>query len=46
MNDSVLARLGGYLRASLTEKTLPVTPVALWYDTTAARLSERVLAVD
>ena len=46
VNDSVLARLGGYLRASLTEKTLPVTPVALWYDTTAARLSERVLAVD
>jgi uncharacterized protein YfaS (alpha-2-macroglobulin family) len=46
VDDSVLARLGGYLRASLAERGLRVSPVALWYDTTAARLTERVLAVD
>jgi len=46
VNDSMLARLGGYLRASLAERSFPTTPVALWYDTTAGRLSERVLAVD
>jgi len=46
VDDSVLARLGTYLRSSLTAKALTVTPVSLWYDTTAARLSERVMAVD
>jgi uncharacterized protein YfaS (alpha-2-macroglobulin family) len=51
VNDSVLARLGDYLRTSvhqpqLSRRQLAAVPVARWYDTTAVRLSERVMAVD
>ncbi|HEU4648034.1 MAG TPA: Ig-like domain-containing protein [Gemmatimonadales bacterium] len=46
VSDSVLARLGGYLQRSLAQPTLTAAPVSLWWDTTAARLSERVMAVD
>ncbi|HEU5170768.1 MAG TPA: alpha-2-macroglobulin family protein [Gemmatimonadales bacterium] len=46
VSDSVLARLGRYLRTSVTERTVRAVAVARWWDTTAARLGERVMAVD
>jgi hypothetical protein len=46
VDDSVLARLGEYLRRSLAEQWPLATPVAVWYDSTRARLSDRVMAVD
>jgi uncharacterized protein YfaS (alpha-2-macroglobulin family) len=46
VDDSVLARLSAYLRTSLTARTLAISPIALWYDTSSARLSERVMALD
>jgi uncharacterized protein YfaS (alpha-2-macroglobulin family) len=46
VNDSTLARLGAYLQRAVAEKQVLAVPVALWWDTTAARLSERVVAVD
>lgn len=46
VDDSVLARLGGYLQRSLVEQGPIMAPVAAWYDSTRARLSDRVMAVD
>ncbi len=46
VNDSVLARLGAYLRKSLAEGRPIVSPAARWYADNAVRLSDRVMAVD
>jgi uncharacterized protein YfaS (alpha-2-macroglobulin family) len=46
VDDSVLARLGGYLRRSLAERGPILAPVAAWYDSAGVRLSDRVMAVD
>jgi uncharacterized protein YfaS (alpha-2-macroglobulin family) len=46
VDDSVLARLGGYLQRSVAERGPVLSPVAAWYDSTEARLSDRVMAVD
>jgi uncharacterized protein YfaS (alpha-2-macroglobulin family) len=46
VDDSVLARLSGYLRRSLVEQGPILAPVAVWYDSTRARLSDRVMAVE
>jgi uncharacterized protein YfaS (alpha-2-macroglobulin family) len=46
VDDSVLARLGAYLQRTLSEQWPSLTPVAAWYDSTRARLSDRVMAVD
>jgi uncharacterized protein YfaS (alpha-2-macroglobulin family) len=46
VTDSALARLGGYLKQSLAQQWPAVTPVAVWYDSTRARLSDRVMALD
>lgn len=46
VDDSVLARLGRYLKASLAVRTPVVSPVAAWYDDPTVRLSDRVMAVD
>ncbi len=47
VGDTALAKLGRYLKASLTERTVAVVPVAHWWaDTTAAQLSEQLQAVD
>lgn len=46
VNDSVLERLGRYLRRSLSERGPVLAPVASWYESGAARLSDRVMAVD
>ena len=46
VDDSVLARLGGYLQRSLVERGPITAPVAAWYDSSHVRLSDRVMAVD
>ena len=46
VDDSVLARLGGYLQRSLAERGPIMAPVAAWYDSSEVRLSDRVMAVD
>jgi alpha-2-macroglobulin len=46
VDDSVLARVGGYLKRTLAEQRPIMSPVAVWYDSTRARLSDRVMAVD
>src|SRR5690606_37198457 len=46
VDDSVLARLGGYLRRSLAERGPILAPVIHWYDRGDVRLSDRVMAVD
>ena len=46
VDDSVLARLGGYLQRSIAEQGPVLAPVAAWYDSTRTRLSDRVMAVD
>ena len=46
VDDSVLARLGVYLKQSLTQNQPVVGPVARWYISGQARLSDRVRAVD
>ena len=46
VDDSVLARLGGYLQRSLAERGPIMAPVAAWYDSSQVRLSDRVMAVD
>ncbi|MEO8294831.1 MAG: MG2 domain-containing protein [Gemmatimonadota bacterium] len=46
VSDSVLARLGAYLSASLSSSTGLASPVAEWYGRHAATLAERVAAVD
>ena len=46
VNDSVLARLGGYLEQALVSGQPVVAPVARWYDSSSVRLSDRVMAVD
>ena len=46
VSDSVLARLGAYLQRSLVEQGPILAPVLAWYDSSAVRLSDRVLALD
>ena len=46
VDDSVLARLSGYLQRSLAEQGPVLAPVAAWYDSTRARSSDRVMALD
>ena len=46
VDDSVLARVGTYLRRSLVEGRPVVAPVARWYSDGTVRLSDRVMAVD
>ncbi len=46
VDDSVLARLGVYLKQSLAQNQPVVGPVARWYVSGQARLSDRVRAVD
>jgi uncharacterized protein YfaS (alpha-2-macroglobulin family) len=46
VDDSVLARIGGYLQRSLAERGPILAPVQAWYDSAHVRLSERVMAVD
>ncbi|HYC32266.1 MAG TPA: hypothetical protein VEB59_08255, partial [Gemmatimonadales bacterium] len=46
VDDSVVARLGGYLQRSLAERGPIQAPVAYWYDRADVRLSDRVMAVD
>jgi uncharacterized protein YfaS (alpha-2-macroglobulin family) len=46
VDDSVLARLGVYLKQSLTQNQAIAGPVARWYASGASRLSDRVMAVD
>jgi uncharacterized protein YfaS (alpha-2-macroglobulin family) len=46
VDDSVLARLGGYLQRSLAERGPILAPVIHWYERTDVRLSDRVMAVD
>jgi uncharacterized protein YfaS (alpha-2-macroglobulin family) len=46
VDDSVLARVAGYLQQSLAGNHPIVAPVARWYDNSAVRLSDRVMAVD
>jgi uncharacterized protein YfaS (alpha-2-macroglobulin family) len=46
VDDSVLARVGGYLKRSLAGGQPMIAPVARRYDSSGVRLSERVMAVD
>ena len=46
VSDSVLARVGRYLKESLAARGPVHSPVASWYDSTATRYSDRVAAVD
>jgi len=46
VNDSVLARLGAYLRGSLRAPQPLYVPVAHWLEETRGRLAERVAAAD
>ncbi|HEU5040042.1 MAG TPA: alpha-2-macroglobulin family protein, partial [Gemmatimonadales bacterium] len=46
VDDSVVARLGGYLRRSLAEKRPILAPVIHWYERNDVRLSDRIMAVD
>jgi uncharacterized protein YfaS (alpha-2-macroglobulin family) len=46
VDDSVLARLGGYLQRSLAERGPILAPVIHWYERSDVRLSDRVMAVD
>ena len=46
VSDSVIARLGAYLQRAVAERGPILAPVAAWYDTTEAGLSDRVMAVD
>ncbi len=46
VDDSVLARIGSYLRQSLDDRGPVVAPVARWYRSDQVRLSDRVMAVD
>jgi uncharacterized protein YfaS (alpha-2-macroglobulin family) len=46
VDDSVIARLGGYLEKSLVEQEPLLTPVAQWYTDPTVRLSDRVMALD
>jgi len=46
VDDSVLARVAGYLRQSLAQGRAVVAPVARWYADGTVRLSDRVMAVD
>nr|MBA3319530.1 hypothetical protein [Gemmatimonadales bacterium] len=46
VDDSVLARLSGYLQRSLAEQGPIMAPVASWYDSSDVRLSDRIMAVD
>ena len=46
VDDSVLARIGGYLQRSLAERGPITAPVAVWYDSNDVRLSDRLMAVD
>ena len=46
VDDSVLARIGGYLQRSLSERGPITAPVAVWYDSNDVRLSDRLMAVD
>ena len=48
VDDSVLARLGEYLRKELNEgpSTAQFTPIASWYADRRTRLSDRVASVD
>jgi uncharacterized protein YfaS (alpha-2-macroglobulin family) len=45
VDDSVLARLGVYLRQSIAQPPV-VGPVARWYGTAPVQLSDRVMAVE
>jgi uncharacterized protein YfaS (alpha-2-macroglobulin family) len=46
VDDSVLARVGAYLKQSLADGRPVVAPVARWYADGSVRLSDRVMAVD
>ena len=46
VDDSVLARVGAYLKQALTQTQPIVGPVARWYVAGQSRLSDRVMAVD
>jgi uncharacterized protein YfaS (alpha-2-macroglobulin family) len=46
VDDSVLARLAGYLEKSLGEERPLLIPVAQWYTDPTVVLSDRVMAVD
>jgi uncharacterized protein YfaS (alpha-2-macroglobulin family) len=46
VDDSVLARLGVYLKQSLAGNQPVIAPVARWYAGGSVRLSDRVMAVD
>ena len=46
VDDSVLIRLNGYLKAHLAEPRWAATPVASWYSDPSVVLSEQVMALD
>ena len=46
VDDSVLARLAGYLEQSLAKAGPLLIPVSQWYSDPTVRLSDRVMAVD
>ena len=46
VDDSVLARLGGYLRTALDDPQAIAAPVIGWYERVQVRLADQVAAVD